>query len=96
MQNLASDILIEGALRLRIDSLKNVGRPLVSSQVPQGCSGGSDDLGRLCILNFGRQPAVSAMTPQHLNGLELQRCRLDAEVFQAGQMWQHLVCDVIL
>lgn len=55
-----------------------------------------DSLGRLHVFNFRREPAVSTMAPQHLNGLELQGCGLNSEVFQAGQVRKQHVCDVKL
>lgn len=55
-----------------------------------------DSLGRLHVFNFGREPAVSTMAPQHLNGLELQGCGLNSKVFQARQVRKQHVCDMKL
>lgn len=48
-----------------------------------------DCLGRLGFLDLRRQPAVSAMSPEHLDGLELQWCGLNVKIFQAGQVGRH-------
>ena len=60
-----------------------------------GASSG-DRLGWLHVLDLRRQPAVGAVTPQHLDGLELQGRGLNAQVFQAWQVRQGPVCGVNL
>lgn len=53
-----------------------------------------DSFGWLHLLHFRRQPAVSAMPPQHLDGLQFQGRGLNAKVFQARQVRQCHVADV--
>lgn len=74
---------------------------MVATRTTPKAPGGSgatsgDRLGRLHVLNLGRQPAVGAVTPQHLDGLEFQGRGLNAQVFQAWQVRQGPVCGVNL
>lgn len=97
---MSSQVLIEALIHYIQDSPPKVAWLVATQTTPKaaGSSGATSGnrLGRLHVLDLRRQPAVGAVTPQHLDGLEFQGRGLNAQVFQAWQVRQDLVCGVNL